>query len=138
MSQGVAFVLADLVGPEVDAAGYFERVRLLGAQLRAWKVPSPRPSFRELVDSGAFVPLCDVLKATLPFIKAAVEALDASDISTATAVRDAVVLSAVAGDGGPNERPSELAYATDGRSGGACQDRRSARAGPAAATTPPR
>ena len=122
--QGVTFVLSELLGPEVKAAGYLERLQLLGKQLAAWslKAPKDKPTFKEMVASGSFVPLEDILSRTLPFIAAAVEAFDGSGVPAAQAVRDAVVLAAVAGDGNPNERPQELAWVRDGSIQGGCMD----------------
>ena len=122
--QGVTFVLSELLGPEVKAAGYLERLQLLGKQLAAWslKAPKDKPTFKEMVASGSFVPLEDILSRTLPFIAAAVEAFDGSGVPAAQAVRDAVILAAVAGDGNPNERPQELAWVRDGSIQGGCMD----------------
>ena len=117
-------MLSELLGPEVKAAGYLERLQLLGKQLAAWslKAPKDKPTFKEMVASGSFVPLVDILSRTLPFIAAAVEAFDGSGVPAAQAVRDAVILAAVAGDGNPNERPQELAWVRDGSIQGGCMD----------------
>ena len=89
-------------------------------------------TFKEMVASGAFVPLEDILAHTLPFIAAAVEAFDGVGASAALAVRDAVILVAVAGDGNPNERPQELVWVRDGSILGGCMDPKARGAGGAA------
>ena len=132
--QGVGFVLGELLGPEIKSAGFLERLQLLDTQLAAWalKAPKDKPTFKEMVASGAFVPLEDILAHTLPFIAAAVEAFAPSSPSTAQAVRDAVILAAVAGDGNPNERPQELVWVRDGSIQGGCMDPKARGAGGAA------
>ena len=71
-------MLGNLLGPEVKSAGFLERVQLLGTQLQAWaaKAPKDKPTFREMVASGAFVSLQEIMDKTLPFIGAAVEAFE--------------------------------------------------------------
>ena len=81
-----------------------------------------KPTFREMLADGSFVPLPEILAKTLPFIVAAARAFDGTSPSRAVAVREAVVLAAVAGDGNPNERPGELTWVQNGAIGGGCVD----------------
>ena len=117
-------MLSELLGDDVKSAGYLERLQLLGTQLTRWasKAPKNKPTFREMLADGSFVPLPEILTKTLPFIVAAAQAFDGTSPSSAVAVRDAVVLAAVAGDGNPNERPGELTWVQDGAIGGGCVD----------------
>ena len=117
-------MLSELLGDDVKSAGYLERLQLLGTQLTRWasKAPKNKPTFREMLADGSFVPLPEILAKTLPFIVAAAQAFDGTSPSSAVAVRDAVVLAAVAGDGNPNERPGELTWVQDGAIGGGCVD----------------
>ena len=100
--QGVTFVTEQLLGtePGLKLAGYLERVQLLAQQMQAWasKTPKQRPGYAELVDSGRFLPLQEILGRTVPFIAAACQGFGGTSAG-ALRVRDAVVLSAVAGDG---------------------------------------
>ena len=117
-------MLSELLGDDVKSAGYLERLQLLGTQLTRWasKAPKNKPTFREMLADGSFVPLPEILAKTLPFIVAAAQAFDGTSSSSAVAVRDAVVLAAVAGDGNPNERPGELTWVQDGAMPGGCVD----------------
>ena len=117
-------MLSELLGDDVKSAGYLERLQLLGTQLTRWasKAPKNKPTFREMLADGSFVPLPEILAKTLPFIVAAAQAFDGTSPSSAVAVRDAVVLAAVAGDGNPNERPGELTWVQDGAMPGGCVD----------------
>jgi len=117
-------MLRELLGDDVKSAGYLERLQLLGTQLTRWasKAPKNKPTFREMLADGSFVPLPEILAKTLPSIVAAAQAFDGTSPSSAVAVRDAVVLAAVAGDGNPNERPGELTWVQDGAIGGGCVD----------------
>jgi len=141
-------VVGELLGKEAKSAGYVERVGVLASQLQGWaaRTPSQRPTFKELVADGSFLPLGQILSKTVPFIAAACEAFEATP-EGAVRIRDAVVLASVAGDGcagprpwhapprppgphrpfpapprNPNQRPDELCYVRDAALEGGCVD----------------
>ena len=92
-------MVGELLGKEVKAAGYAERVGVLAQQLQGWaaRTPSQRPTFNELVADGSFLPLGQILSKTVPFITAVCDAFEATP-EGAVRIRDAVVLASVAGD----------------------------------------
>ena len=112
LTKGISFAISHLAGDEVKTTGFEKRVETLTSQLQTWasKTPTCKPTFKEMVLSGKFIDLRTVLEKTLPFIKGVVEAFDGS-VAKALAVRDAAVLSCVAGDGAPNTRVGELVRA---------------------------
>jgi len=99
-------VVGELLGKEAKTTGYAERVGLLASQLQGWaaRTPSQRPTFKELVADGSFLPLGQILSRSVPFITAACEEFEATP-EGAVRIRDAVVLASVAGDGCAGPRP---------------------------------
>ena len=124
-------MLGEQLGDHAAAAIYRERFLLLSKQLQTWSTHAPkiRPTFEESVASGAFVALPDILRKTLPAIDAAVSAFDPTSSESALAVRDATVLSCVAGDASPTQRVGELCWVRSGSEEGGCRDPKCTRPG---------
>lgn len=118
LTKGVAYIVNALEGdpdsPQDEREVFVSRIKLLASQLQYWASSAPkyRPTFQQLLDSGSFLPLSDILAKTVPHLRAAA-ARPLASVSDALAARDAAVLACVAGDGIPNIRPSELRFLRD-------------------------
>ena len=120
----VDFVLIDVLQQADDpwAKTYRGRIHNFVLDLRRWgkRCGHTRPTFRELVDKKDFVFLPEILKRTAPFIERAMTRFRRGpSVRTAGAVRNAALLSFVAGDSF-NVRPGEVAFLSDAERSGRC------------------